>query len=216
MLFDFDGTLTPGDTMAGFFFHCARRQPWRAPPMLLSWLIVAPLGLVSGGQRWVNSALLWWATVGLGRRGTVQLLRDYARLLLADPGLLLPGGLGRLREHRDRGERVFVVSASCRQWIRPVLAAAGFADVTVVASTFAFRWGGLVMARRCHGPAKVRELERRTRGLGWSWTWSYGDRVSDLPILRLAARQGLVGSSRQVRRAGRCLGASAELLDWSR
>jgi phosphoserine phosphatase len=214
VLFDFDGTLTPGDTMAGFFLHCARQQPWRAPPMVISWLVVAPLGLLPGGQRWVNSVLLWWGTVGLGRRGTVRLLEDYASRLRATPGLLLPGGLERLQQHRVHGEAVFVVSASCRQWIRPVLASAGHAEVVVLASSFAFRWGGLVMARRCHGQGKVDALRRRTRGRGWRWTWAYGDRLSDLPILRLAERQGLVGPGRQAGRAVRRLGESAERLGW--
>ncbi|MFH1467386.1 MAG: HAD family hydrolase [Pseudomonadota bacterium] len=214
MLFDFDGTLTRGDTMAGFFVHCARRSPLRAVPMLICWLISAPLGLLPGGQRWVNSALLWWGTVGLGRRSTVRLLRGYAARLCADPGLLLPGGLRRLQEHRARGERPWVVSASCRQWIRPVLAAAGLAGVPVVASAFAFRWGGLVMARRCHGRGKVEALARRAPPGRWRWAWSYGDRRSDLPILHLAERQGWVGSGRQARRALGELGESAALLDW--
>ncbi len=214
MIFDFDGTLTPGDTMAGFFVHCARRQPWRAAPMLLCGLLVAPLGLLPGGQRWVNSVLLWWGTVGLGRRGTVRLVQGYARRLEATPGLLLPGGVRRLRAHGEGGERIWVVSASCRQWIRPLLPTACEGDVHIVASTFVFRWGGLVMARRCHGRQKVRELQRRTRGQAWRWTWAYGDRLSDLPILSLAERQGLVGPGRQAREASRQLGDGAQLFDW--
>jgi phosphatidylglycerophosphatase C len=214
VLFDFDGTLTRGDTMAGFFVYCARRNPRRAVPMLVSWLITAPLGLLPGGQRWVNSAILWWATVGLGRRGTVRLLRDYAERLAGCGDLLQPGGMRRLQEHRDRGECLWVVSASCRQWIRPVLAAAGLGDVVVVASSFAFRWGGLVMARRCHGRGKPEALARRARPGTWRWAWSYGDRRSDMPILRLAEHQGLVGPGRQAGRVQKELGDSAVLLDW--
>jgi len=216
VLFDFDGTCVRGDTMAGFLVHCAARMPWRAPPMLLSWLLLAPLGLLPGGQRWVNSALTWWGTVGLGRRGTLRLVRDYAGLLRTRTDLWYPGALCRMAEHRARGERVWVVSASCRQWIGPVLAAAGQGDAVLVGSVFAFRWGGLVMARRCHGAGKVLALERRDRGATRRWTWAYGDRLSDLPILRLAERQGLVGPGRQAARARARLGASAEVLDWRR
>jgi phosphoserine phosphatase len=182
--------------------------------MLVSFLGLWPLSLIPDGQRGVNSALLWWATVGLGRPATLALIRDYALGLRSDPTLLLPGGVRRLREHRERGERIWIVSASCRQWIRPVLAAAGQEKAMVVASSFAFCCGGLVMARRCHGHGKVRELERRAKESRWRWTWAYGDRLSDLPILGLAGRQGLVGPSRQARRAAQRLGSSATVLNW--
>lgn len=211
-LFDFDGTLTDRDTMAAFFFYCARKSPWRGLLMLMSITCIWPVLLFPKGLRIFNSAVLWWATVGLSRRATLYLIQDYTRKLIATPHLLLPGGLRRLEKHKSRAETVWIVSASCAQWIRPVLSAAGHGDIVVIGSVFAFCFGGLVMTQQCFGPEKVAAIHRRNEA--YVWQWAYGDSISDLPVLRLAQRQGIIGHGRQAKAVQEQLGTSSQLLDW--
>lgn len=193
VLYDFDGTLTPRDTMAGFLVHCFARGGWRRA-LLLPWAAVsAPLWLLPGGRRPLLSVTLWLATVGRSRRAVARLVRAYAAALARDAETLLyPEARARLHAHRARGEQIWVVSGSCRLWIRAVLRAAGFPEARVVASSFAFRAGGLVMTRRCTGRVKVSRLLARAARRPLRWRAACSDGRTDLPLLSLAEHRAVV------------------------
>ena len=184
VLFDFDGTLTPRDTLLGFLAFCTLRRPLNAIAMGLWMTLATPLWLVPSMRRAYVSGAVWFATVGLRSRAIVGLVRRYGhRLRAKGDALFYPEALARLRAHAAAGREIWVVSASCRHWIRAVLP-----EARIIGSSFAFRWGGLTMTRRCAGGEKITRLAERIGPAPPRWHEAYGDTAADGPMLGLADR----------------------------
>lgn len=201
VLFDFDGTLTRRDTMAEFLARCARRGPARGAALVLFTALAGPLWLVPRCRGPLLSAALWLLTAGLPRRAVFALLRDHAAALAADHARLLdPRAVAEWRRHAAEGRAIWVVSGSLAAWIRPVLAAAGLRPARVIGSTPRFVAGGLVLARRCVGAAKVARVAALTRDRRARWHHAYGNAPSDLPMLALARERTWLGAGEPNRR----------------
>ena len=124
-LFDFDGTLTTRETFPDFMRYAVAR-----PRLIAGGVLLAPV--VFGYRRgWVGGNPTRASIVQVGLRGVdAARLRAqgeaFAREVL--PGVLRPEAMARLAWHRDRGDRVVVVSGGLDA--RDSSAALGFANAT--------------------------------------------------------------------------------------
>ena len=121
-LFDFDGTLIPGDSIA-LLVRWARKKRLITAAEFLSALAAAAgygLGLVSAKAS-KEKALRFLARRSAGERDRIN--RDFARVLLP---LVYPKALNCLRAHRDAGRMTVLVTASTDNYMRPVGEALGF------------------------------------------------------------------------------------------
>ena len=182
-LFDFDGTLTTVETFPLFVRFAAPR--WRA---WLGTLILAPLvlayraGYVSGVT--VRAAVTWVAFRGLPEARLHSAARAFVDQRL--PALLRGEMLAYMRECRDRGDRVAVVSGNFDALLRPWCEAEG---VELLASALESRNGrltGWYSGQQCVGEGKV----DRIRGILCTMTperiEAHGDTEEDLPMLAMA------------------------------
>ena len=186
--FDFDGTLTPRDTLVPFL----RRARGR-------WAIVRA-AVAAGGARGRDAFKV--ALVGRLFRGWPaarldELGRAYVPTLLA---ALRAESRERLEWHRRQGHAVVIVSASLGAYLRPLADDLGIDDalaVELVADAAGTLTGEVVGGLNNRGPEKVARLEAwldARFGPGADVElWAYGDSSGDAELLAIADHPIWVG-----------------------
>ncbi len=198
-VFDLDGTITRGNTLARYVVGLLIRRPWQ----LASVLRVAPalVGYFFGRlDRGELKARLLQAT--LGRRTRAELAAWTAQFV---PRLLARSvradALRTIEAHRSRGDRLVLLSASPDLYVPAIAAQLRFDEVlcTGLSWTNDHLDGGLTTPNR-RGAEKTRcivALASRHPGLR---TAAYGNEAADLDHLRRVDEPLLVCGSRRARR----------------
>jgi phosphatidylglycerophosphatase C len=186
--FDFDGTLTRGDTLLPFL-RLVLGWPRLLWALILSvpWLLAYALRLIGNERakaRLLRVCLRGRAVddmQGLARRFTTQVL----------PSLWNPNGLQQLRRHMSDGHHCLIVSASPDIYLGAVATQLGMAGL--ICTELEAKHGRLTGAmgtRNCHGEEKARRLQawmaERFPHVPHVTLHAYGDSRGDLAMLRLA------------------------------
>lgn len=182
-LFDFDGTLTRGDSFLHFLLRgFSPRELLRLVPGAVVPSLGWGVGLVDAkaAKESISLRLFRGITVDeLLARGT-RFVHGHL------PRMLRPRGLQRVQWHRERGHRVVVVTASFRYWIEPWCATEG---IELIATQLEEQRGvltGRFDGINCNGDEKVRRV-RAAYDLGvYPRIWAYGNSRGDRPMLALA------------------------------
>lgn len=182
ILFDFDLTLTRWDTADRFFRWLLRRSPWRLACVACCAPVLAPLMLFRATRKWPVRFAVWVATLGR-TDAELHALIDAHVASLPEPAFA-PAALARLQHHLDQQHRVAIATGCLTPLAAALLRGAGYGHVPLVASTYRFAFGGIVVDRHCFGPNKIPMLEER--GFGPPWHVAYTDHHADLPVLRLS------------------------------
>jgi phosphatidylglycerophosphatase C len=189
--FDFDGTITTSDSLRDFVRHTVGRGRFAVGVMRVSpWLV----GLLAGVcERGSAKARFLAATIG----GMTQLELEGAAQRYATErlnALIRPEMPARIQEHRRRGHRLVLVSASPALYLRHWAAGAGFD--AVLATELAFRDGrfsGNFASPNCWGAEKVRRLQHWFASDPPDVLYAYGDSLGDREMLALADHAWLRG-----------------------
>ena len=187
--FDFDGTLTKGDTLLPFL-ACGLGWPKLLLGLLvcLPWLAGFALGLVPNHV--AKQKLLM---VTLKGKSTAQ-LADWTGRWLAQslPGQLPGWATPRLAEHQQAGHCCVMVSASPDIYLERVARQLGFDALLCTEMTVqSGHLTGSMKTPNCHGEQKVLRLtawmtERFGKGANGVTVYAYGDTAGDQPMLRMA------------------------------
>ncbi len=195
-LFDFDGTLTTTPTYTGFVRLAV--SPRRK---LFGGLILSPmiLGYRTGAVsepaiRKAISRVAFWGQAhdrirGLGERYASEVL----------PGLVRPMALERIAWHKDRGDRVVVVSASLDVYLEPWCRALG---IEVICTQLEAREGvltGRYVDGDCCGEEKSKRIRAQYALDRFAAVYAYGDTDEDRQMLEMGqALLPVAGSPRIV------------------
>ena len=182
--FDFDGTLTRGDTLTAFirFTHGWRRLLWGLLRHAI-WLLLMRLGLYPSAR--AKEKIICHFYKGTAYSQFVAWGREFADVAET---MLNGEVLEKLREHQAAGHTVCVVTASIDEWVRPVCEKLGV--VTVIATRVEVSSDGKLTGRlltpNCNGEEKVRRLlevfpQRQAYTL-----YAYGNSHGDDALLALA------------------------------
>jgi phosphatidylglycerophosphatase C len=182
-VFDFDGTITRGDSTTAF---CRAEFPGKLlPAVARAAPCLAGYALHLVGRQRVKEALL--ATL-LGGRDEPEVRRraaDWAARRL--PGMVRLAALERLRWHRSRGHRVVLASASLELLLEPWARTAGVDDVLATRlEVVEGRLTGRLAGRNCYGPEKVARLRALLGDLAGVELYAYGDSRGDRELLAAA------------------------------
>ncbi|MFC5520611.1 HAD family hydrolase [Polaromonas jejuensis] len=192
--FDFDGTLTRGDSFRPFL---ARGLGW--PRFLWAmlrcspWLAGYALRLVPNNvakQRVMRATLTGRTSAEMDEWTTRWLARDF-------PGQLREWTLQRLEWHRKEGHCCVLVSASPDIYLPAVARQLGFDDLIctemeVQGDGEGRRLTGRMRTPNCYGEQKVLRLNAwaaarfGAASVGDMPLYAYGDTAGDIPMLRLA------------------------------
>ncbi|WP_447940612.1 HAD family hydrolase [Pseudoxanthomonas mexicana] len=181
-LFDFDGTLTTRETFPDFMRYAVAR-----PRLLVGGVLLAPV--VFGYRRgWIAGNPTRASIVQVGLRGVdAARLRAqgdaFAREVL--PDVLRPEAMTRLAWHRERGDRIVVVSGGLDVYLAPWCATQ---DIELLCSVLAERNGRITgyAGAQCVGEEKVRRVRALCDPQAYAAIHAYGDTHEDNAMLSMA------------------------------
>ena len=182
--FDFDGTLTYGDSFFPFLRYLVGNVRYAQAMLILSPVLLGyGLGLVKNHH--AKARVLAQFFTGQEVQHIQQCARDFAQYQL--PHRINPVALARLRWHQQHGHRCIIVSASLECYLRPWAASVGVDEVIgsrlgIVDEVYT---GDLALPN-CYGMEKSRRLtdllgEREAYTL-----YAYGDSKGDRELLAMA------------------------------
>ena len=187
-LFDFDGTLIPGDSIVAFVRFARRRGALSRreyAKVFFSTVKYLLGGLTDGEMKTRSLAFLQ----GLPREEGEKLSRDFVKQELLPR--VYRDGKETLEKHRENGDLLLLVSASTDNYMRFTAEALGFDALLCTELTDSF-----AVESNCKGPEKVRRVEEGLRDHGveadFPASYAYGDSKSDESMLRLCGHPVLV------------------------
>jgi phosphatidylglycerophosphatase C len=186
--FDFDGTLAAGGSVYGFLTALRGRGPVLAASLALAGRL-AHAAMVGGTVADDTKELLFRRLLaGLDHAQAEEVASRFVRHHLDRH--LRSSVHQRLDWHRDRGDRVVIVSASPELYVREAGVRLG-ADAVVATRLEVDDRGALTGRYRganCRGDEKLRRLRRwiDETGPAPDRLWAYGNSRGDLTMLRAA------------------------------
>jgi HAD superfamily hydrolase (TIGR01490 family) len=184
-LFDFDGTITTGDTFRPFLSFAGGRAR-----MALGLTLLGPM-VVGYELGWVHASRMRAAASYLCFRGRrEQEIRELgARYGQTLSCVFRPEALERIRWHKERGDTVVVVSASLRPYLEDVCRGL---ELELICTELERR-GAILTGRYrggdCTGPEKARRVCAGHDLTRYDTIHAYGDTPEDAELLELATRR---------------------------
>ena len=183
--FDFDGTLTQGDTMVPFLLHVVGMNHFvRNALVLFPTLAGYGLGIIPNNlakQRVIRRFFAGLPIATLRNKAT-----DFVEYQL--PKLIRQEATQRFAWHKQQGHRCIVISASLELYVRPWALKAGFDDV--LATQLETRPDGSVsgnlLGENCFGSEKVKRLDTLLGARSNYILYAYGDSRGDKELLSVA------------------------------
>jgi len=188
-LFDFDGTITRGDSFIPFLrFVTGRIRTGLALTALAPSIAAYRAGLVRAS--WMRQAVALSVLSGRSQQRVQELGARYCRERFDRE--LRPEAQARLAWHTGRGDRIVIVSASLDFYLRPWCQQRGFELICSRMQARGGRLTGLYEGRDCTGAEKARRVRAEIALEEFSQVYAYGDTPEDEELLALAdeARMG--------------------------
>ena len=189
--FDFDNTLSKGDSILSFLPFCIRNH------------YASPFHLIRTGFAWIRKWITGTKDYIPVKETTFSFLKgksqeeiDEICLSFIDEVLskrIYPDGKKEIEQLREEGYRIILVSASSDMYMKHITRL--LPVETVLATRCEFHDGCYTgkMDINCKGEEKVRRIEEALGGLPEAADCAaYGDSKSDLPMLKLAERKNLI------------------------
>ena len=185
-LFDFDHTLTRSDSFTAFLKFATPTSRLRVGQVVLLPLVLAYK------RGWLSASRLRQIAVKLAFKGREQeTLLSLGQAFCKEriPAMLMPHAMEKLRWHQQRGDAVFVVSASLDLYLQPWCEALG---VTLLCSQLEWQQGrsnGRYRGADCCAQEKANRVKAETDLSQFNNVFAYGDSQEDLAMLQLANRK---------------------------
>lgn len=200
-VFDFDGTLIKGDSIASYVLYAMQRgylSFFDLPYQLIN--VRRTLKNRISDEQGKSNALRF-----LGRMTPAQ--QDEFNLSFCRDKLLprlYPKGIQRMREHQADGVHVLLLSASPDCYMKDWL---GLLPIDGVLATPTNDQGHVSLTVRHHEKVKrIREWEAE-QGFEVDWvnSWAYGDSATDLPVMQMTGHPVLVNPKPAMQAEGKGL-----------
>lgn len=183
--FDFDGTLTHGDSLMPFLRMIRGNSLFAFDLIATSpWLIAYTVGLIRNDT--AKEALLK-KSIGGTSLDTLRVQGQYFAKHFV-PKMLRTDTITRLREHQEKGHRCVLVSASLDIYLQPWAQMVGI-DYCIASSLEVDENGavtGILRDGNCFGKEKVCRIQHLLDKIGTpSRSYAYGDSQGDIPMLNM-------------------------------
>ena len=182
-LFDFDGTITNQDTYTEFLFFATPK-----PRLIIGGIITSPvillykLGLLPASKtRPILSKVAFW-------QRSINQVEEQAERFVSDylPKVMRTNALDKIEWHKQRGDEIYVVSASLSPYLDIWCQQQGIRVVCSRLSQYNQRYTGHYLKGDCSLENKVRLLKEQLDISQYSKIYAYGDTYEDLPLLNIA------------------------------
>lgn len=183
--FDFDGTLTTGDTLMPFIKFVVGKPTYYAKLILLSPILIAYFAKLLRNDIAKKIVLKQYLAdyhidelFAKGQRFSEEVI----------PAMLRPAGIERLRWHQAQRHECVLVSASLDVYLKFWADSEGFSSVicsSLEISSLGYV-SGTLDGENCHGEEKVRRINKSIGQISDRVAYAYGDTPGDKPMLAIA------------------------------
>ena len=185
-LFDFDGTITRGDSWKPFM-----RLAAGSGRKAVAYTVLAPVGvgyytgLVAG--RTARPLFAHVAFRGVEAARVHDLGRRYASEVL--PNTVRPRALEQIAWHKRNGDKVVVVSGSLAVYVRPWCERENLDCIATELEERRGRLTGRYLGGECTGAEKAARIRQLYDIRQYRQVYAYGDTADDLDMLALASHR---------------------------
>jgi phosphatidylglycerophosphatase C len=188
-LFDFDGTVTFGDTFTPFLRRTASPSRRALGVPLLSPLVVAyRLGWLGASQMRAAASFVCFRG-----RAEADVRACGERYATGFGERVRPESLARIRWHRDNGDTVVIVSASLDAYLRGWCRELGLELICTELESKRGTLTGRYRGGDCTGPEKARRVREQYDLARYETVYAYGDTAEDRELLALASERYFCG-----------------------
>jgi len=181
--FDFDGTVTRGDSMLRFIKYSFGSGRYYLGLLALSHVLLGyKLKIVSNSK--AKEKLLAHFYKGFSKETMTELGKKYTEEVLSFD--IKESALDRIKQHQDKGDRVLLVSASAEEWLRPW---AEKVNIELVCTRLKYEndiFTGFFETKNCHGAEKVFRIKELVNLEDYDEIYAYGDSGGDKQMLEIA------------------------------
>ncbi|MBN2736389.1 MAG: HAD-IB family hydrolase [Spirochaetales bacterium] len=182
-LFDFDGTITTGDSLIGFLPHMVGFPRFVLGLFLLSPLLLAYLLKLIPNYKAKEKAFIHffknWDKTKFHEKAA-----SYSRESL--PRQVKASALEKIKWHQAQGHRVILISASMEAWLKPWCDSIGIECIATLLETQQGKITGRFLTKNCYGQEKVNRLKNHVDLTEYTEIYAYGDSRGDREMLELA------------------------------
>ena len=205
-VFDFDGTLIQGDSIAAYLRFALKERA--LSPARLGWAALAfcawKAGLITAAQA-KTAALSFLRKLSGARKEALD--EAFAQALAAR---IRPKAAAEMEKRRSEGCLIVLLSASTENYMAPLAALLG-AD-KLICSRLDGQGRVTVNVRGTEKKVQLEKwLEEQRIGADLPASFSYGDSASDLPVLGMTGHPFLVSPGKKALRAAK---GKIPVLDW--
>jgi len=180
--FDFDGTLTTGDTLMPFLKYVVGAPTYYAKLILLSPVLAAYFAKLLRNDI-AKQIVLKQYLAGYHIDELFELGKRFSEEVI--PTMLRPEGMERLRWHQEQGHECVLVSASMDVYLSTWAKQESFLEVicTALERDTDGRVSGKMQGENCYGKEKLRRVLAWRDGRSSVATFAYGDTAGDIPLV---------------------------------
>lgn len=183
-VFDFDGTLTVGDSFLPFLrLAVGQWEFWWGLLVMSPVLLGYALKFIPNWQ--AKEALLAYLLADFTEEKLQRVAERFAVQHI--PNLLRSEALDRLRWHQKQGHKTLLISASLEAYILPWAKTMGFDRAS--GTQLEFHNGlltGRILGKNCYGSEKIQRLQELLGDLKQYCIYAYGDSRGDRELLSVA------------------------------
>lgn len=181
--FDFDGTLTTGDTLMPFLKFVVGTPTYYAKLALVSPVLAAYFAKLLRNDI-AKQIVLKQYLAGYHIDDLFEQGQRFSDEVI--PTMLRPEGMERLRWHQEQGHECVLVSASMDVYLNAWAKREGFSEVicTALEKDDSGYVSGSIQGENCHGEEKLKRVQKWREIRKSSETFAYGDTSGDIPMLK--------------------------------
>jgi HAD superfamily hydrolase (TIGR01490 family) len=180
--FDFDGTLTTGDTLMPFLKYVVGAPTYYAKLVLLSPVLAAYFAKLLRNDI-AKQIVLKSYLAGYHIDKLFELGQRFSEEII--PTMLRPEGMERLRWHQEHGHECVLVSASLDVYLNAWAKPTQFSEVicTSLQENNNRRASGKIGGKNCYGEEKLVRIQKWESRISQTKRYAYGDTSGDIPML---------------------------------
>ena len=192
--FDFDGTLTTGDTLMPFLKYVVGAPTYYAKLVLLSPVLAAYFVKLLRNDI-AKQIVLKSYLAGYHIDKLFELGQRFSEEII--PTMLRPEGMERLRWHQEQGHECVLVSASLDVYLRTWAKSERFSELicTSLKMDDCSKVVGDIEGTNCYGKEKMKRLCKANFNIRSRFSYAYGDTKGDLPMISLVDKGFLFNGS---------------------
>lgn len=182
-LFDFDGTLTTKDSLGEFVKFAVGSKTYYMKLLLFSPIFILYKMKIMDNA-YAKELLFRLFFLGKSENSFKDVALRYSDEKLST--ILNEDTYEKFLSHIENGDRVIVVSASMRCWLKPF---ASKHKVELLSTELEFingKFTGKFSTKNCHGVEKVNRIKEHLRLDDYSEVYAYGDSSGDKQMLEIA------------------------------